>query len=702
MKLLTAFLFALATAARASVPPPSETLAVVTVSGHTSTAVSIKTYKVGQQIPKTYAGDKIHNYPGFEFYVSQHYALQSNMGDAYCTRLLQEAELAYPHWVDLVGAEPPDPETRMYMVYASSADLMKKVITSDLGLPPPAEFGGGITLYNNHSAYNYPSGTLQYHQRALAIHENLHMLQMVVYGTGGLEDFTYSGEQNVYDLAKNQLTVEVFDKACINNWTDVGLAEFQKEKPSFAEMLAKGWNSGSGPGVTLTQFYWTDPDRYLKWQIWRDEFYLGRMSAVTVAAATANIFGPLSDLDKPWSDWLQTRHNSFHYMDWGWEQDGNTLWSYGFPQHSAYSQTDLRYKPSEKAVYDPYRMDYPTDPPSPLVGPVKRGVEEPSVGVTVNFSRNHDNGIAGMGLGVIGSTYYAAMIQSEATLAVFSEGITDESLTLPRKEFSLPDDVIASAKANGDLFGLTLSIQSASLEVTVRTGAEGAIKQVVFNVPINSDQRERMMNQYMAVLAKSNSHGITPYIDDARKPSPDLEKRAAANFWRYEGMDRLESLYKAAWRLGAKAPQSLLTLKAEMLQAVDSDPATQAKSVADYEAGIVAVFQDVQKCDADASTKALAEIDLTGVFVFTKPSKTADRKFLSMSLINRLKEPVECTAVFSADATSAPVPAPLNLTRYRPNSLAAGYPSTASSGGVTFKFKWRGIEFTAQESVPFS
>src|SRR5579862_5219468 len=117
--------------AQAPVPSPSQTPAVVIVSGHTSTAVNIVVRKVGSQIPKTYAGDKIHSTPGFDFYVSRHYALQSNMGDAYSENALVVAELAYPHWVDLVGAEPPDPDTRMYFVYASTADLMKKVIAND-------------------------------------------------------------------------------------------------------------------------------------------------------------------------------------------------------------------------------------------------------------------------------------------------------------------------------------------------------------------------------------------------------------------------------------------------------------------------------------------------------------------------------------------------------------------------------------------
>lgn len=681
--------------AQATIPLPAQTPAIVTVSGHTSTAVSIKTYKIGQEIPKTYAGNKIHNAPGFEFYVSQHYALQSNMGDAYSASLLEVAELAYPHWVDLIGAEPPDPDTRMYMVYASTADLMKRVISNDTGLGPPANYGGGITIYANRSAYNYPSGSLQYHQRALMIHENLHMLQLVVYGTNGLEDFTYSGEQSVYDPVKKQLTVMVFDKATINNWTDVGLSRLQQERPSFADFLPQAWQAGGGPAVAFTQFMWTDPDRFLKWQIWRDEYYQGHIRANSVVAVTESIFGSLDALNALWQAWLQARHYSFHYVDWGWEQEGNTLWSYGFPQHAAFSQTDIRYRPSQKAEYDPYRMDYPTQPMAVLVGPVKRGTDSPVVGATIDFSRNHNNGIAGMGLGVVDSTYYAVMIQKEATLSVFSQDIADSSLALPRKDLPLPTDLVEAAGANGHLYGLTLRIGPNSLSVTIRAGAPADLKAVTFEIPINAGQRERMRNGNMAVLARSKSHGITPYIDDARKPAPDFDRPAAANFWRFEGMDRLETLYKASWRLGDRTPASLQSLQSEMLRAVTADAEIQDKAITDYEKRVPEIVHDVQACKADMQTRALAVADLTGIFILTrvdKPAPDSDRLVVTTTLINRLNLPVTCTIRFSQDALAAPTPTPITLTRYRPRTWKAAYRSDASTATIHYRITWRGEE----------
>ena len=162
--LLPVFLF-LGVASHGEVPPPSATPAKIVVSGPTSTAIDIKIVKVDQQIPKTYAGKLIHNTPGFQFYVSQHYALKSSRDENYSRMMLEVAELAYPHWVALVGAEPPDPDTRMYFVCASDGTQMIEAMKSDVGMGTAGGFGGGITIWNNHSAYNYPSGTLLYHQR---------------------------------------------------------------------------------------------------------------------------------------------------------------------------------------------------------------------------------------------------------------------------------------------------------------------------------------------------------------------------------------------------------------------------------------------------------------------------------------------------------------------------------------------------------
>lgn len=103
-------------------------------------------------------------------------------------------------------------------------------------------------------------------------------------------------------------------------------------------------------------------------------------------------------------------------------------------------------------------------------------------------------------------------------------------------------------------------------------------------------------------------------------------------------MGRLETLYKAASRLGDKTPASLQNLKSKMLQAVQGEADVRAKAVADYERRIVSIFHAGQKCAADPQSRALALADLTGIFLFNKVEKSAntlDRIVVTTTVINR-------------------------------------------------------------------
>src|SRR5262249_44407202 len=88
------------------VPAPAETPCRVIVHGRTSTLQSIVVKKVGQQIPRIFHGQHTcKNTPGFDWYISQHYALKANVGDELAKEFLTLAELAYPHYVEIIGRE---------------------------------------------------------------------------------------------------------------------------------------------------------------------------------------------------------------------------------------------------------------------------------------------------------------------------------------------------------------------------------------------------------------------------------------------------------------------------------------------------------------------------------------------------------------------------------------------------------------------
>ena len=93
---------------KAAVPPPGETPAKIVVSGRTTTAIDVRIVKVGQEVPATFAGNGVTNTPGFTWHVSQHFALKSNMPDAYAAEMLLLAELACPHYAWVMGREPDE------------------------------------------------------------------------------------------------------------------------------------------------------------------------------------------------------------------------------------------------------------------------------------------------------------------------------------------------------------------------------------------------------------------------------------------------------------------------------------------------------------------------------------------------------------------------------------------------------------------
>jgi len=652
----------------AVVPAPSELPAKMIVSGRTSTQVDIKTVKVGQEIPKTYAGDKIHNTPGFEFYVSKHYALKSDMGDDFSREILEVSELALPHWEDLIGEQPPDPDTRMYICYGKDFADMNRGMVSDVGFA--GGNGGGITIYANHSAYNYPSGTLMYHRRALIIHENLHLLNMICKNSGGYEGETYSGEQHVYDPVKKQLTVLCFDKAPVNNWTDHDLQGIKTNFPSLRE-AARQWWDGGGEGVLYYQFMMTDPDRYLKWQIWRDELCEDRIKADTNPAIMEDIYGSLDALNPVWERWVKARRASFHHVDWGWEQDGNALMAYGWPWKTNYwSQMDIQYVPNETAQYDPLRMDYPMDPMPSIVGPVKRGVAEPSVGYVADLT---GGGWVGMGLGVTNRSMCQVIVM-DGKLVV--EG---KEMSLARREFPLTDAVKTAGKQDGNRYGVTIQIKPRALAIVVRAdaGRPGAMQSMTVSVPIDDALHQRFMTHYLSLIAKDGRPRITPFFDDARRLEPDLTKPAPPNRWRFAAMDQLETLYRAAWRLKDKTPASLLSLKATMLAAVDKDPATQSAALTLYNSTIARVAQDVLRgSDPVAANTAVADLMRVSMRVNVDGEAAADQAALTVEIRSKGESNVKGRIVLTAEPEGSL------------GTLPAGQ-TVDVAGGQTQKLSWK-------------
>ena len=517
------------------VPPPQRTQVKLVVSGRTSTLHRIDIECVGQAIPKTYAKDRAVDVAGFQWFVSRHYALQTDYDAARARHLLSVLELAYPHYVELFGREPPGiDDTRMAVVYgASKASLdvaLKAVgITWDF-------HGGGITYEGLNIAYQYPSGSLQYHQRYILLHEGTHLFQMCLCGTTrATPAWFYEGiadalAHHVFEAAAQRLTVNVLDKPTINNWYSDGLGAFAAQPFAARDILA-GRRSGRDAGFLLVNYLQTDLERWQRWRGVRAELLAATSTSNADAAAQqllAQCFGAEA-LDRGFDTWMRARHSSFRYVDWGWEQDGDALMSYGWPQHGDWSQTDLLFAPQDAPRPDPLVMDYPLHPQSALVGKVARGVPEPTVGCLLSFEPNPDAGSAGLGLGVEGRAFVKVLVEQRRRLRIDAGDLGGATAAL-----DLPD-AFRAATATTWRIGLTVHIARASLDVTARADDGGAQQEVTLSLPLTSAQRTRVLSQSMAVLSRGGKHWITPYVDDARRPEPDLDTPAPSNRWRVEG-----------------------------------------------------------------------------------------------------------------------------------------------------------------------
>ena len=550
---LRALVFAAAVvtvAARGAVPPPVKTPVEIVVSGRTSTLKRIRIVKTGQGVPPNFSDGRIRNTPGFAWYVSRHYALKTDMSEDWARQCLTWAELAYPHAVRIIGAEPEGLDRRrMVFVYAKGLAALRSATHTDGGFRWH-QSGGGVTFDFLRAAYNYPSGSLTYHKRDLVIHENLHLLQACVTGScynmpfRFLEGITYAFANHVYDRDRKRLTVAVLDKPTVNNMYDNALRAMGERFRTIADLM-RGNKSGPLAGL-YTQFMWTDPDRRMKWRLWRDELLAleGRDIEAADRRIMREIYGDLDALEAKWKRWIAARRSTFHYVDWGWEQAGETLWSYGWPQKTPFSQTNLHLPLGEAARHDPLVMDYPaTAPPAHLVGPVRRGGDEPTVGAMLDFSRNPAGGLCGLAFGVTEARRPARLPRdTPGQINVYVRGgrtlvLDGKQLGLSRVEQALPDAVRAAMKADGHRVGLTVRVAAKQLAATLRAGAEGAVKHCHAALPLTDTARQRVLTRPSAVIAKDGYHGVTPYFDAARKLSPNLDRPAPPNRWRFAGED---------------------------------------------------------------------------------------------------------------------------------------------------------------------
>src|SRR5205823_479863 len=107
-------------------------------------------------------------------------------------------------------------------------------------------------------------------------------------------------------------------------------------KPFTAAEIARRGSWERDVSFLLVAYFMTDVERSLKFRIYRDELFpdgsYTKKNQERSHALLQDLFGPWAKLDAEFSRWVAARRATFHSVDWGWEQDGDTLQSYGWPR----------------------------------------------------------------------------------------------------------------------------------------------------------------------------------------------------------------------------------------------------------------------------------------------------------------------------------------------------------------------------------
>ena len=617
--------------AMAVVPPPSETPCEVIVSGPTATLKSITIVNVGQEIPKTYSGSRVHNTPGFSWWVSRHYALKTDypkeMAEFYLTLL----ELAYPQYVNLFGREPEGIEdTRMTVIYASTLEGVHEALRSD-GLRWVG--GGGVTfrgvgtyqvqLYDIEHVWDQP--------RYILLHEGAHFFQGLapreLYATPVwyFEGVADRLANHVYDSSKKRLTVNVFDKGGPIYLPQEAMEQLRREPTLTLEQMIRSPSLsavGRGMNVLVCTFFNSTPDRMHKFRLWRDAMFAKEGAPVELIE---KIFGPWEQLNAEFKAWVGERRLTFSASteDRQWSQDADTLWAFHSPPGSdQWSSIDVLLSPGEKPQPDPWRLDHPGSERPSLVGPVERGAPEPSIGCAVDFSKGPREGRAGFGMGVIEAPpppkegepagdgpkpgCLKVLLDAAGSLVIDGAEIDFPGTTLP-----LPEAIKQAMAAGGHRAGITAKIGRKELVITVRARDPKAEKDAEFvaAVPLMPAQRQRLLHEHLALLAQGGWHGVTHFFDPGRVPLPDLTVPASPDPWRNPGDKQLYSLYRAERALGDRAPAPLVELKRLMLDAADKDPPAQRAALEAYRERLPQIAADVRALEDESLASAgLAEL----------------------------------------------------------------------------------------------
>lgn len=275
--------------------------------------------------PLTYSGDLVGPYPGFSWYVSRHYAIQSDMDEAVVRDALDLLELAWPHYVRTFQWRPPASEThRQAIVLASSRSVLEECLLHDAIHYPLL---GGLTLEGFGCAYLYAGAP--YQTRYILLHEGTHLYQYCLSGdTRGCYGFLREGiadyiSSHIYDQDTHTLSVNVLDRAPIHNHLADGLADWERlGRPGFSALFENPAPS-RGLSVLMVAFLQRDGESAAKWRLFCERIVRDmaeKDAKRTTLAALRELYGEPKSLDAPFTAWMSGLHPTFKLIDRDFDQ----------------------------------------------------------------------------------------------------------------------------------------------------------------------------------------------------------------------------------------------------------------------------------------------------------------------------------------------------------------------------------------------
>ncbi|TPV95970.1 MAG: hypothetical protein B7733_07180 [Myxococcales bacterium FL481] len=706
-----------------TIPAPAEQAVDVVVSGRTSTLRSVDIQRVGKNIPYTYSHGKIANTPGFEWWVSKHFALKSDLPREKIQLYLELLELSYPHYVEAFGAEPPNIENqRIAAVYGSSRARVRETMLDDGFLRGVHETAGGETMYYNLAGYSFPSAR-EHHQRYIVIHETAHAFQMALSDYSGWlptwwgEGIADSLAHHVWDPINRQLTLMVFERG-VMDYLQIGLDEYAKGRGPSLESIIEKDALKRGINFLIVHYMLDDPLRAQKFRIYRDEMLQRRVAGLPRNADATlevlrSVFPDWETLEREfatWVGWLEKDFGKTFHLDGGpWEQEGNAFWVRTRSSVKGMPRLRLDLAPGQSARYDAQHVDFPrTEVPS-FVGPVRRGGDTPSIGYDVAFLPDHlHRGVVGMALGIEEQPANARLraanrglrtreikkhpdLDLDEQLRVLLEYgdtlvIEGEPIGVARHAFALPRELVAALESSAKpRVGVNIKIDANAVQVTVRSDAARS-PAFVRSVTIDANLREKLLSRPVAVVASAVSHRITPHVDDGRRLNPrpvDLNVAAPPNRWRSALDDSLYRLVRAQWRAGVGTVGPLDEAVAEFAAAAAAPAGEREK----LDQAHPQALEKLAAAVANAPKGAEALVELSGAdlrFEWQRPDARG-RQGVALVLRNHGELPLKGTIQISrtdGQAVDAPAvdlaPGAVLRTRLEPAADGAPPPAPAT------------------------